>query len=457
MKQNEPPGGGAPPPDRSSGSRHQPDQNTTDQNSTDQNTPSRDATSQALPLALHEVNAVIDAARAIAHRTADREQVSDALLEELAVAVESARRAIDATGATINAEMHARNSTDRRHGHSTKTWTAATMRLPSQEAGRRMKMAKLLRQCPVLAAALASGRISAHHVGTIANATNDRNIHVVTEIQQHLIDMVDDYTTFAAWAAQVLDLLRIADPDGPEPKETDNDLHLNPQYDGSAKLDGTLHGDTRDVVKHALDVFSDRVFRRMWKDRQQLPDDLPIPDHATIRALALAEICRTALAAVHTAGGTAADVTYVIHSDDPATVRNPDGERVDRHTAQLAVCDGVFRPLVMNRFGVPLDLGRAHRFATPDQRRAARVRDGGCVFAGCTALPSHCDLHHVDHWQHGGNTDMAVLASLCRHHHGVVHRDGWSMTAGDHHWFRITSPSGQVMSSQRHGMPRPTV
>ncbi len=450
MKQNEPPGGGAPPPSTPPTSPLQGDPAAASAADQSLSSPS------PLPLALEDVTALVESVRAIARRTADREEVSDAQLEDLALAVESARRALDATGATINGEMHARNSTDRRHGHSTKTWTAATMQLPSQEAGRRIKMAKLLRQCPVLADALTCGRISAHHVGTIANATNDRNVHIVIEIQQHLIDMTDDYTLFAAWAAQVLDLLRIADPDGSEPKQSDNGLHMNPQYDGSSKLDGTLHGDTRDVVEHALDVFSDRLFRQMWKDHQHLPDDLPIPDHSTIRALALAEICRTALAAVHTGSGTAADVTYVIHSDDPATVRTPDGERVERHTAQVAVCDGVFRPLIMDRFGVPLDLGRAHRFASPDQRRAARIRDGGCVFGGCTALPSHCDLHHVDHWQHGGSTDMAVLASLCKHHHGVVHRDGWSMTASDHHWFDITSPSGEVRCSQRHGMPRPT-
>lgn len=458
MKQNEPPGGGTPPPDTPD--RSDPNDLTSQLGPVgpdDPDGPNDHATTPApAPMQLGDVTALIDLVRAVAHGTADRETVSDAALEDLAISVESARRALDAAGATINGEMHARNSTDRRHGHSAKSWTAATLQLPSQEAARRIKQAKLLRQCPVLAEALISGRVNSHHVGAIANATNDRNVHIVIDIQQHLIDMTDEYTLFAAWAAQVLDLLRLADPDGAEPQQSDNGLHMNPQYDGSSKLDATLVGDTRDVVEHALEVFSNRIFRRLWADQQQLPNDLALPDHSTVRALALAEICRTALSESHTGSGTAADVTYVIHSDDPETVRTHDGERVARHTAHVALCDGVFHPIVLDRFGAPLDVGRAHRFATPDQRRAARVRDGGCVFDGCSAPQSHCDLHHVDHWQHGGNTDMANLASLCRHHHGVVHRDGWAMSASDHGWFDITSPSGQMLTSQRHGRPKPT-
>lgn len=444
------------------------------------------------PMLESDLRDIVDRARLLATGAAGPDQISDDGLEDLAVTLESARRALDAATARINGEIDARKSTDRRHGHSTKTWTAGTLRLPSEEAGRRVKVARLLRSCPDLHEALRLGRIGFDHVRVIANATNARNVDAVIGIQQQLIDMTDDFLLFRAWAAQVLDLLRLADPDGAEPSVEDNHLNLSVQFDGSARLEATLVGDSRHVVEHALSVFSDRVFAQLSSDAAQAPEDLPLPHHSAIRALALGEICRVALAATHKGPGTAADVTFVIHAEDPGVVRTHDGERVDSYTAQVAVCDAAFHPVVFDRFGVAVDLGREQRFGSRDQRRASRVRDGGCVFPGCDAPSSRTDLHHVDPWvptgssstshhpdvcsdschhtgaddtstsgtstdstSTGGRTDMDNLASLCRHHHGVVHRTGWAMRTVEHQWFEFTTPTGAVLGSQRHGRPMP--
>ena len=127
----------------------------------------------------------------------------------------------------------------------------------------------------------------------------------------------------------------------------------------------------------------------------------------------------------------------------------PDG--LSPADVDLLLCDPVLRALVVDSLGVPLDLGRSVRFATRDQRRALAARDGGCVFPGCGAPASWTDAHHVVRFSDGGGTDLPNLASLCRHHHGVVHRRGWSMapTAGQR--FTFTTPRGLVLDSQRHG------
>lgn len=463
------------------------DRNSTDPNSTDVQ-PAVEP-EPGPPMDLVQVRDLTAITRQLASGTTTREHLDDATLEELARALEDNRRALDAATARINGEMDARASTDRRHGHSTKAWTATTLYLPPQEAGRRIKAAKLLRQCTTLDAALRSGQISIEHVRSIAKATNPRNLEVVVELQQHLIDLTGKHLRFASWEAEVIDLLRLADADGPEPKVEDNELHVNEQFDGSAKLDATLVGETRHVVEHALDVFSNRLFDQLWSDHQLSPEDLPMPSQSTIRALALEEICRTALADTHKGPGTAADVTYVIHSDDPNTVWTSDGERVDSHTAHVAVCDAAFHAVVLDRFGNPIDVGREQRFANRQQRRAALARDGGCVYPGCCTPANRTDLHHVNPWSRpgsadhgeahdhagcadgcrhgagdsdsrpdgaeGGRTDMVNLASLCRRHHGVVHRTGWSMRTVANQWFEITTPSGDVLMSQRHGRPMP--
>jgi predicted restriction endonuclease len=35
-----------------------------------------------------------------------------------------------------------------------------------------------------------------------------------------------------------------------------------------------------------------------------------------------------------------------------------------------------------------------------------------------------CEAHHLRHWLHGGPTDLANLALLCRAHHRAVHEGG---------------------------------
>jgi len=396
------------------------------------------------------IEALVADARAMCDAPIDA-RTDDRALESLAAQLEALRRATDALTAAVNGEMDARGSTDREHGHSTRTWTAATFQIPSDAAARRIKVARLLRQCPLLADALAIGQIGFDHVRVIASATNDRNLAIVVEIQQQLIDLTDEVLLFRYWAAKVVDLLRIADQDGPEPRIEDTHVHLDRQFDGTSRLAGTLAGETADVVKHALDTFADRLFHRFASDAVRAPGDLEIPHRSTLLGLALAETCRTALAATHTGPGTAADVTYVIHAKDPATVWSSDGTRVDSHTAQVACCDGAFHAVVMDDFGVPIDLGREARFASRGQRRTAQQRDGGCVFPGCDARGGHTDLHHVQHWEHGGRTDLGNLACLCRHHHGVVHRSGWVMRTVDHQRFEFTTPSGRTLMSQRHG------
>ena len=75
----------------------------------------------------------------------------------------------------------------------------------------------------------------------------------------------------------------------------------------------------------------------------------------------------------------------------------------------------------------PLEVGRATRVIQPAQRTALAVRDGGCVFPHCQRPLAWCDAHHLRHWLHGGPTDLANLALLCRAHHRAVHEGGWQL------------------------------
>jgi Domain of unknown function (DUF222)/HNH endonuclease len=88
--------------------------------------------------------------------------------------------------------------------------------------------------------------------------------------------------------------------------------------------------------------------------------------------------------------------------------------------ARLA-CDTPWRRILTDHHGAVLHEGRAKRLATPAQKRALTIRDGGCVIPGCDASPEWCDVHHIIPWQHGGTTDLDTMALLCRRHHTALH------------------------------------
>lgn len=80
---------------------------------------------------------------------------------------------------------------------------------------------------------------------------------------------------------------------------------------------------------------------------------------------------------------------------------------------------------------IPLDVGRTQRTATPAQRRALAVRDGGCIIPGCGVPAEACQVHHLEEWADGGPTDLGNLASLCWAHHRQVDLGQWRIRPCD--------------------------
>ncbi|HSK61679.1 MAG TPA: DUF222 domain-containing protein, partial [Actinomycetospora sp.] len=103
------------------------------------------------------------------------------------------------------------------------------------------------------------------------------------------------------------------------------------------------------------------------------------------------------------------------------------GVLVDAATVRRWACDAEVIPMVLGSKSEPLDVGRMARTATDAIRRALNLRDGGCVFPGCTRPPRRCHAHHVDHWLDGGDTAVENMVLLCRHHHLLIHHDHWRL------------------------------
>jgi hypothetical protein len=120
---------------------------------------------------------------------------------------------------------------------------------------------------------------------------------------------------------------------------------------------------------------------------------------------------------------------------------------IDCATVQLLACDAVIAVAVDDDVGHTMYEGRARRFPSQAQRREVKRRDRGCRFPGCDNAV-FTNVHHIVPWKPGGATDLPNLVLLCKHHHGVVHRDGWSMSGNANEKLRFAGPSGRVMVSR---------
>ena len=97
----------------------------------------------------------------------------------------------------------------------------------------------------------------------------------------------------------------------------------------------------------------------------------------------------------------------------------------------------------------PLEVGRTSRVVQAAQRTALAVRDGGCVFPDCGHPLAWCEAHHLRHWLHGGPTDLANLALLCRAHHRAVHEGGWRLARGPDCRLTATPPHRRCRPERR--------
>ncbi|MCZ7631339.1 MAG: HNH endonuclease [Microthrixaceae bacterium] len=131
---------------------------------------------------------------------------------------------------------------------------------------------------------------------------------------------------------------------------------------------------------------------------------------------------------------------------------------------ELLVCNSQISETLLDHLGMPVAVRERLRLPNRAMRRALVVRDGGCVFPGCDAPPGWCDAHHVIEYADDGQTVIVNLVLLCRHHHGIVHRTGWTMNfnhtnrnhpdqPGDHSHFTITTATGLELPTQHR--PRP--
>ncbi|MGY1778931.1 DUF222 domain-containing protein [Geodermatophilus sp. SYSU D01036] len=347
------------------------------------------------------------------------------VLDDVAALV-AERSRIDARLARAVRTAELEQAPERDGLRSMASWLRGHCRLSPAEAARLVRNGRALEHLPALAEAHAAGLVSAEQVAVAAKAVTPERLAAAAAAGVDLA-VIDAVFTGVAVERAHADLVQVVqhyctdlDPDGPEPDPTEGrSLTLSRHADGSLSLRGHLDAVGGERLQSALEahVQSDRPAGDERSRAQRLGD-------------ALVQVADNALAAgtLPVLRGHKPQIAVVIDVEDlvdpagsPNAGRMGFGATISAARARWLACDGAVSRVVFGPDGAPLDLGREQRLMSRHIRKAAELRDGGCVFAGCGAPTWWCDVHHLVHWIDSGDTSLENAALLCERHHTKVH------------------------------------
>ena len=221
---------------------------------------------------------------------------------------------------------------------------------------------------------------------------------------------------------------------------------ISEQADGMFHLFAQFDPLVGNQVRNALLAKSDELFRSEdAKDRPTYPQRL---------ADALAQlVCNS------DGDGVPAGVELIVLADYDqvrdtiSNARLADGTRLTEAEALAVACDAKILPGIFNKHTGDALLGRSQRKIPPWLRKQLIARDGSCV--GCGAHHNICQVHHIRHWKHGGQTTLNNTCLVCwRCHHVRIHQNGEQITRHPDGRLTLGPPTGNA-GADKHTRPPP--
>lgn len=106
--------------------------------------------------------------------------------------------------------------------------------------------------------------------------------------------------------------------------------------------------------------------------------------------------------------------------------------------------------------GAVLGLDRTRYRPSEDLRTWVQLRQKTCSFYGCGRPAGRCDLDHLVSWADGGSTGADNLYPVCRRHHMLKHRTGWTPTPDPDGGLSWLSPGGRTYTTPPEPPPATT-
>jgi hypothetical protein len=328
-------------------------------------------------------------------------------------------QAADVRGVTVN-----------ECGRTTRSWLVEDQHLSPSEASRRMLLARELPTHPQIRTALVDGDISHHHAQAITGCLRTLPADWREIAEPELIDTARqvDPTSLGRLCRE----LRIRSGADEDAEAAAVRMHEARWARTSTTFDGMLH------VEAMLDPEAGATLLAALAPLLVRAGDIDERSATQRRADALTELAQHTLAhaPLPDHNGERPTVTVTISYEElreqiragMLTSATANQHPISPETARRIACDAHILPAVLGGPSETLDYGRTRRSWTKAQRRAAALRDKGCVFTGCQAPLSRCQLHHLIFWTNGGPTDLNKSAYVCTFHHWLVHHTNWTIT-----------------------------
>lgn len=339
----------------------------------------------------------------------------------------------------VIAELDRREAWGRWDGCKTMAhWLSWRCSMSPTTAWEHVRVARRLRELPLITEAFARGELSYSKVRAISRVATPEGESALIELAR------------TATAAQLETIVRatVAATRDPARSEELRVLHTGTTGEGMGELRAILRPEELEVVEAALE--------------QALPDssaeESPV---AARRVTALVRMAESYLAHGDAARPGGDRHAVVVHAEidrdgEITSAETESGRTLPPATAERLLCDATRLTIVHDGL-VPLGSGRATRTPNRAMRRAIYRRSGGrCEFEGCSERV-HVELHHVIPWSKGGPTEWWNLAALCWHHHHLVHERGFAVRV-DPDTAVVTShrPDGSQITVPRLSAPPDT-
>jgi len=424
-------------------------------------------------------------------------------LGSLMAGLEARRRAVEAQQVAV-LEVVAARGLHRADGHrSVGAWHRATVNSSSAAATRRVRTARLTRAVPVVACAVAEGRMGVEQAHEMARAhANPRCGHRIAEVADVLVEAAAALS-FEDFRALVRRWEMLADLDGAHASSdaarrnrragmslSEFGFHLDatgPKLEGAAMVEifnrfcdaefrldlasaRSDRGDDAEITgadlrRTAAQRSFDALFE-IFRRAAAAPPGSRLPEplvNVVVDVRTLAEFLDGAGGAqARTGGGTVTGDRWpdrfrspdLYRPGDPTSRRcgTVDGAGLTPADAATAALWGHVRRVLVETNGVVLDLGRKRRVFTGASRDAVMLTATHCVWPGCRVPLRNCEADHLRAWSDRGTTRPDNGAPLCGRHnrHKTGGYEVWRDERGRWHTRR---PDGTEMAWDPGGDP----
>ncbi|MEO3862756.1 DUF222 domain-containing protein [Acrocarpospora sp. B8E8] len=282
-------------------------------------------------------------------------------------------------------------------------WLAAATGSRAARAGERVTLARQLSRLPDLAARLAEGRMPFGAAAAVASAVRPLDDEEARLAEPILLTLADDPAATVedvTRAGQVI--LETIDPGGrlarAAARTERQHLNIAATLDGMGRVTGLLDPELTLQFQTWLEPLAVKNGAEDGRDHgRRMADAL---------AVRLSQGGRRTV--MHVA---VTEQTLTGESEDPAHLQ--DGTAIPAADARRMAYTAYLRRVLRDTDGALLDLGRARRLASADQREAILAQYTTCTRQGCHVPAYLCEIDHIQPWHPVGRTDLANLAPLC--------------------------------------------